>query len=47
MPTINERGIDFLSPRVRNYQSHPYAVMIADQLWVRWGATASCGSTAK
>jgi YVTN family beta-propeller protein len=35
LPMVNERGIDFVSARVRNYQSHPYAGIIADQLWVR------------
>jgi hypothetical protein len=32
---INERGIDFVSARVGNYQFHPNAGLIADQLWVR------------
>jgi hypothetical protein len=35
LPMINERGIDFLSRRVANYESHPYWGLIADQLWVR------------
>lgn len=35
LPMINERGIDFLSSRVANYQSHPYWGMLLDQLWVR------------
>lgn len=35
LPMINERGIDFLSDRVTNYQSHPYGGLLADQLWVR------------
>jgi len=34
-PFINERAIDFVSARVRNYQSHPYWGIIADQLWLR------------
>jgi YVTN family beta-propeller protein len=34
-PMINERGIDFVSARVGNYQFHPNAGLIADQLWVR------------
>jgi peptide/nickel transport system substrate-binding protein len=35
LPMINERGIDFLSGRVANYQSNPYLGLLADQLWVR------------
>ena len=35
LPTLNERGLDFLSSRVANYQSHPYLGMLADQLWLR------------
>jgi peptide/nickel transport system substrate-binding protein len=35
VPMINERGIDFLSTRVANYQSHPYWGLFADQLWVK------------
>jgi len=35
VPLVNERGIDFLSARVRNYQVHPYWGLIADQLWLR------------
>jgi YVTN family beta-propeller protein len=35
VPMINEHGVDFVSARVRNYQSHPYWGLIADQLWVR------------
>jgi peptide/nickel transport system substrate-binding protein len=35
LPMINERGIDFLSTRVANYESHPYWGLFADQLWVR------------
>jgi peptide/nickel transport system substrate-binding protein len=35
LPMINERGIDYLSGRVTNYQSHPYWGLLADQLWVR------------
>jgi len=34
-PMINDRGIDFVSARVRNYQVHPYWGILADQLWVR------------
>ena len=34
-PIVDERGIDFVSARVRNYQSHPYWGVMADQLWVR------------
>jgi peptide/nickel transport system substrate-binding protein len=34
-PLIDERGIEFVSTRVRNYQSHPYWGLLADQLWVR------------
>jgi hypothetical protein len=32
VPLINERGIDFVSARVRNVQSHPYLGILADQL---------------
>ena len=32
---INERGIDFLSTRVANYEPHPYWGLVADQLWVK------------
>jgi peptide/nickel transport system substrate-binding protein len=35
LPMINERGIDYLSDRVTNYQSHPYWGLLADQLWVQ------------
>ncbi|MGN6799878.1 MAG: BTAD domain-containing putative transcriptional regulator [Gaiellaceae bacterium] len=35
LPMVNERGIDFLSTRVANYQPHPYWGMLVDQLWVR------------
>jgi peptide/nickel transport system substrate-binding protein len=35
LPMINERGIDFLSDHVANYQSHPYWGLLADQLWVQ------------
>ena len=35
LPMVNERGIDFLSTRVANYESHPYWGLFADQLWVR------------
>jgi peptide/nickel transport system substrate-binding protein len=35
LPMINERGIDFLSTRVANYESHPYWGLFADQLWVK------------
>lgn len=35
LPMINERGIDFLSTRVANYESHPYWGLVADQLWVK------------
>jgi peptide/nickel transport system substrate-binding protein len=35
VPMINEGGLWFVSARVRNYQSHPYWGLIADQLWVR------------
>lgn len=34
LPMINERGLDFLSKRARNYQAHPYWGMLADQLWL-------------
>jgi len=35
VPLVNERGIDFVSARVRNYEVHPYWGLIADQLWLR------------
>jgi peptide/nickel transport system substrate-binding protein len=35
LPMINERGIDFLSTRVANYESHPYWGLAVDQLWVK------------
>jgi peptide/nickel transport system substrate-binding protein len=35
VPLIDERGIDFVSARVGNYQVHPYWGIIADQLWLR------------
>jgi peptide/nickel transport system substrate-binding protein len=35
LPMINERGIDFTSTRVANYESHPYWGLFVDQLWVR------------
>jgi hypothetical protein len=31
---INERGVDFVSERVRNYEFNPYGGLIADQLWL-------------
>jgi peptide/nickel transport system substrate-binding protein len=34
LPMVNERGIDFLSARARNYQSHPFWGMLADQIWL-------------
>ena len=34
LPMINERGLAFVSSRVRNYQSNPYFGLIADQLWL-------------
>jgi hypothetical protein len=35
VPLIGEHAIDFVSARVRNYQSQPYWGVIADQLWLR------------
>jgi len=35
VPIIDERGIEFLSARVRDYQFHPYWGLIADQLRLR------------
>ncbi len=32
---IDEQAIDFVSARARNYQSHPYYGILADQLWLR------------
>jgi peptide/nickel transport system substrate-binding protein len=34
VPVVNERVVDFVSARVRNYQFHPYWGFIADQAWV-------------
>jgi ABC-type transport system substrate-binding protein len=34
LPMINDLGLDFVSARVRNYQSNPYGGLIADQLWL-------------
>jgi peptide/nickel transport system substrate-binding protein len=34
VPMINERGVDFVSERVRNYEFNPYGGLIADQLWL-------------
>ncbi len=31
-PIVDERGIDFVSARIHNYQSHPYWGIMADQL---------------
>jgi peptide/nickel transport system substrate-binding protein len=35
VPMIDERGVDFVSARVRDYQFHPYWGLIADQLSLR------------
>jgi YVTN family beta-propeller protein len=35
VPLIDERGIDFVSARVGNYQLNSYGGLIADQLWLR------------
>jgi YVTN family beta-propeller protein len=34
VPVVNERTVDFVSARVRNYQFHPYWGFIADQAWL-------------
>jgi ABC-type transport system substrate-binding protein len=34
VPTVDGRGVDFVSRRLRNYQFHPYWGLIADQLWL-------------
>jgi YVTN family beta-propeller protein len=34
VPLVNERVVDFVSARVRNYQFHPYWGFIADQAWL-------------
>jgi peptide/nickel transport system substrate-binding protein len=34
VPIVNERGIDLVSSRVRNYEFNPYWGLIADQLWL-------------
>jgi peptide/nickel transport system substrate-binding protein len=34
LPMVNEGAIDFLSPHVANYESHPYLGLIVDQLRV-------------
>lgn len=38
LPLVNSRQIDFVSPRVRNFQHHPYWDVLVDQLWIS-GAT--------
>jgi ABC-type transport system substrate-binding protein len=35
VPMVDDQGIDFVSARVQNYQSHPYFGILADQLWLR------------
>lgn len=35
VPLVNERVVDFVSSRVRNYQFHPYWGFMADQAWLR------------
>ena len=34
VPIVNTRMIDFVSPRVRNYQFHPYWGFLASQAWL-------------
>ena len=34
-PSIGDRGIDFVSDRVRNYEADPTLGLIADQVWLR------------
>jgi YVTN family beta-propeller protein len=34
VPMVNERVVDFVSARVRNYQFHPYWGFMADQAWL-------------
>ena len=34
VPMVNERGLDFVSDPVRNYEFHPYWGLITDQLWL-------------
>jgi peptide/nickel transport system substrate-binding protein len=34
-PVVNERGLDFVSARVHEYEFHPYWGLIADQLWLQ------------
>ena len=34
VPLVNERVVDFVSARVRNYQFHPYWGFMADQAWL-------------
>ena len=34
VPMINERGLDFVSERLRNYEFHPYWGLITDQVWL-------------
>jgi peptide/nickel transport system substrate-binding protein len=34
LPMVNDRGIDFVSSRVANYESHPYWGLLVDQLEV-------------
>jgi peptide/nickel transport system substrate-binding protein len=35
LPTLNERGLDFVSTRVTGYESMPYWGLLADQLSIR------------
>jgi YVTN family beta-propeller protein len=35
VPVVNERTVDFVSARVRNYQFHPYWGFMADQAWLK------------
>lgn len=34
LPIVNPRVLDFVSPRVRNYQYHPYWGFLASQAWL-------------
>ena len=35
VPTVNEREVDFVSKRLRNYEYNPVWGFLADQSWLR------------
>lgn len=34
VPTVNERGVEFVSKRLRNYEYNPVWGFLADQSWL-------------